>query len=122
MQYSSEYKDIRRKETIKSPPTQKKPGWFDLPNGCIFIGTRKNELGNYYRRIRSRAGGRAAVIATAHKVAEIFYTMVKKQEEYVPSKVGVDEKTLLEKRISRYTRELEKIKTIQLSQGLVTVP
>lgn len=86
------------------------------------LARAKNELGNYYRRIRSRAGGRAAVIATAHKVAEIFYTMIKKQEEYVPSKVGVDEKTLLEKRISRYSRELEKIKAIQLSQGLVTVP
>lgn len=34
------------------------------------LANAKNQLGSFYRRIRSRAGGKAAVIATAHKVAK----------------------------------------------------
>ena len=73
------------------------------------LANAKNQLGNFYRRIRSRAGGKAAVIATAHKVAEIFFAMVANQTTYNPEKVGIDEKVLLEKRIARYKRELERI-------------
>lgn len=37
----------------------------------------KGEVGNYYRRIRARSGALQANVATAHKIAKIFYTMVK---------------------------------------------
>lgn len=39
-------------------------------------------LGHYYRRIKSRLGAAQATVATAHKIAEIVYLMVKRQEEY----------------------------------------
>jgi transposase len=39
-------------------------------------------LGEYLRRMKSKMDAPAAVTATAHKIAIIFYTMVKKQIEY----------------------------------------
>ncbi len=39
-------------------------------------------LGDYLRRMKSRLGPAGATTATAHKIAIIFYTMVKKQVEY----------------------------------------
>jgi len=39
-------------------------------------------LGDYLRRMKSKIGPAAATTATAHKIAIIFYTMVKNQVEY----------------------------------------
>jgi hypothetical protein len=39
-------------------------------------------LGNYLRRMKTKLGPLAATMATAHKIAVIFYTMVKNQVEY----------------------------------------
>jgi predicted kinase len=39
-------------------------------------------LGNYLRRMKAKLGPEAATTATAHKIAVIFYTIVKKQVEY----------------------------------------
>jgi hypothetical protein len=42
----------------------------------------KSPMGDYLRRMKSRLGPVGATTATAHKIAIIFYTMVKKQVEY----------------------------------------
>jgi hypothetical protein len=39
-------------------------------------------MGDYPRRMKSKLGPAAATTATAHKIAIIFYTMVKNQVEY----------------------------------------
>jgi transposase len=39
-------------------------------------------LGSYLRRMKAKLGPKAATMATAHKIAVIFYTMVKSQVEY----------------------------------------
>jgi hypothetical protein len=39
-------------------------------------------LGNYLRRMKAKLDPEAATMATAHKIAVIFYTMVKNQVEY----------------------------------------
>jgi hypothetical protein len=39
-------------------------------------------LGNYLRRMKAKLGPQAATMATAHKIAVIFYTMIKNQVEY----------------------------------------
>jgi transposase len=40
-------------------------------------------LGAYYRRMKARLGGPKAVTATAHKLARVYYRLVKHGEEYV---------------------------------------
>jgi transposase len=43
----------------------------------------KNALGAFYRRIQSRAGGPKALVATARKLAERVYRMLRYGQEYV---------------------------------------
>jgi transposase len=45
-------------------------------------------LGAFFRRIKSRHGRQAAIKATAHKLALVFYSMLKNQTEY--RDLGVD--------------------------------
>jgi transposase len=42
-------------------------------------------MGDYLRRMKSKLGPAGATTATAHKIAIIFYTMVKNQVEYDPT-------------------------------------
>ena len=45
----------------------------------------KNELGDFYRRMRAKLGGAAAITATAHKLARIIYAMLKSHKPYDPT-------------------------------------
>lgn len=42
----------------------------------------QSQLGDYLRRMKSRLGPQGATMATAHKIASIFYVMVTRQVEY----------------------------------------
>lgn len=82
------------------------------PVGQVFrqcantVSKSKNPMGFYFRRIKSRGGHMAAIVATAHKIAEIFYIMVRDKVAYDEGKVGLDEKTLLKRKIERTHRAL----------------
>lgn len=86
------------------------------PVGQIFrtaaapLARDKGEMGNYYRRIKSKSGALQANVATAHKMAKIFYTMVKTKVAYDASKVGLGERELTEKKIAKLERMLTKLK------------
>ena len=60
----------------------------------------KNPMGFYFRRILSRGGHMQAIVATAHKIARIFYVMFKNKCAYDETKVGLDEQELLKKRLN----------------------
>lgn len=85
------------------------------PVGQIFrmaatpMSRDKGEIGNYYRRIRAKSGGVQANVATAHKIAKIFYTLVKKKIAYDSSKVGIDEKEILKIKLLRLERAMAKL-------------
>ena len=66
----------------------------------------KNSMGFYFRRLKSRGGHMSAIVATAHKIAEIFYVMVKNKIEYNENKVGLSEEELLRRKIERAQRTL----------------
>src|SRR5215469_711028 len=53
------------------------------------VGRTMTPLGMFYRRIKSRIGGRGACTATAHKLARLVYRMLKYGRAYV--KQGMDE-------------------------------
>ena len=50
---------------------------------AVSVQASDSELGAYYRRMRARLGGAKAVTATAHKLARVYYRLVKHGEEYV---------------------------------------
>ncbi len=47
------------------------------------VGRTPTALGAFYRRIKSRIGGRGAITATAHKLARLVYRMLRFGTEYV---------------------------------------
>jgi len=81
-----------------------------LRNCAQTLAKSKCVLGDYYRRMRAKGGGKFAVCATAHKLATVIYTMVKNQTEYDGGRVSVTDKVWLEKRIKRQERLLERLK------------
>ena len=47
------------------------------------VGRTSTALGAFYRRIKSRIGGRGAITATAHKLSRLVYRMLRYGSEYV---------------------------------------
>jgi transposase len=69
----------------------------------------KNALGAFYRRVQARAGGAKAVVATARKIAERVYRLLKYGEPYVRLEMDAYEETYrqrLLKGLARKAREL----------------
>jgi transposase len=56
-------------------------------------------LGAFYRRIKSRAGGKQAVTATAHKIARIYHAMLTQGTNYVELGQQAYEQRYKERRI-----------------------
>lgn len=81
-----------------------------LRNCAQTLAQSKSVFGDYYRRMKSKGGGKFAVCATAHKLATVIYTMVKTQTEYDGSKVSITDKVWFEKRIKRQEKLLERLK------------
>ena len=73
-------------------------------------------LGNYLRRMKAKLGPRAATTATAHKIAIIFYTLVKNQVEYDES-IWATRDALREKRFEMKLKRQAK----QLGYQLVPI-
>lgn len=69
----------------------------------------KNLMGYYFRRCKSRGGHLYAIVCTAHKIAKIFYAMVTKRVQYNETMTAIDEKELLQRKIMRTQRALEKL-------------
>ena len=72
-------------------------------------------LGEFYRRIRSRWGGKAAVAATAHKLARIFYHLVTTKQAY-------DESVFAEATARHDQRRLKNLRKTLRQLGYDMVP
>ena len=70
----------------------------------------KSALGDYSRRIRSKIGKKGAVVASAHKLSKIIYTMIVDQREYDQTILIEQQDKWKERRIRHLERQLEKIK------------
>lgn len=55
---------------------------------AVSVKGSDNEIGGFYRRMQSRMGPARAVTATAHKIARIYYRMIKNGEEYQQQRAG----------------------------------
>jgi transposase len=60
------------------------------------LGRTMSPLGLFYRRIKSRLGGKGAITATAHKLACLVYRMLKYGREYVRQSLQEYEQKLRE--------------------------
>ena len=92
------------------------------PVGQIFrqcansLWRSQGPMGDYFRTMRARKGHLAAMVATGHKLATIFFTMVERKQEY-------DEKIYAEHHKLAVTRQYERTqaKLLRLQQELADV-
>jgi hypothetical protein len=69
----------------------------------------KSALGEYFRRMRARLGPAAAITATAHKLARIFYHLVTTKESYDESAFTRQEEQHREQQLKRLRRQAERL-------------
>ncbi len=67
----------------------------------------KSPLGDYYRRMRAKAGPGKAVIATARKMAVIYYNMISKQEAFNPNALVEYQEKYKQKKINQLKKKLQ---------------
>jgi transposase len=65
----------------------------------------KNALGAFYRRIQARSGGAKAIVATARKIAERVYRMLKYGQEYVRQSEQVYEEAYRQRTVKSIARK-----------------
>lgn len=75
----------------------------------------QSALGVFYRRIRAKHGPAVAIVATAHKIARIFYAMLKERREYISPDPVVYEAKQKERAIKHLKRQAARL-------GLEVVP
>lgn len=88
-----------------------------LRNCAQAVAKSKSPMGDYYRRMRMRGGGKYAIVATAHKIATIIYTMIKNGTEYDSTKVTITDAEWLKKRISKQKNLLKKLESQLVEQA-----
>jgi len=66
----------------------------------------ENALGNYYRRIKAKAGAGKAVVATARKLAIIYYMMVLQKKAFDLKAMEAYQEKYKEKKIMQLKRKL----------------
>ena len=74
------------------------------------LSNAKSPLGDEYRRMRAKLGGKGATLAMAHKLARIIYTMLKTRTEFNSDIISGDQKTFRERKIKRLEKQLEKLR------------
>lgn len=81
-----------------------------LRMAAMTVGRLKTPLGDYYRRMRGKLGGKGAVVATANKMAKIIYTMLKEKKQYDPSIYEKSQEKFKESQIKYYEQRIAKLK------------
>ena len=67
-------------------------------------------LGHYFRRMKSKGGNKFAVVATANKIATIFYTMVTEKKAFKPVDIEAYQKKYKNAKIAFYEKKLMELK------------
>ena len=70
------------------------------------LWSAQNPIGDYLRRKKAKSGGKQAVVATARKIAAIYYKMVTNKVEFDPIQITKNKEEYLRKRL----KQLKKIK------------
>ena len=80
-----------------------------LKQAAFGLANSKSPLGAYYRKIKAKLGGKGAVVATAHKLARIIYTMLSKKVEFNPAFMQDKQEKSKEEKIKKLQNQIEKL-------------
>ncbi len=67
-------------------------------------------LGDYFRRMKSKGGNKYAIVATANKIATIYYKMVRNKVEFTPLDLQQYQEKRKNAKIAYLERKLESLK------------
>jgi transposase len=67
-------------------------------------------LGDYFRRMKAKGGNKYAIIATANKIATIYYKMVHYKEEFKPMELELYQQKYKQAKIAYLERKLSELK------------
>jgi len=81
-----------------------------LRMACCSLSKSKKPIGDYARKMKSRLGKKGGVVATAHKLGRIIYTMIKEQKEYDINRANSEIDKWKEQKIRSLEKQLEKLK------------
>ena len=81
-----------------------------LRTAAMTLSRNKTPLGDFYRRMRGKFGGKGAALATAHKLAKIMYIMIKEKKEFDPDMLQDIQKKSKERKIRQLEKQLERLK------------
>ena len=73
------------------------------------LGNSKSPLGDYYRRIRAKAGAPKAIVATARKLAIIYYKMVANKEAFNPKALNDFQQKYKDKKINQLKKKIAQL-------------
>ena len=76
-----------------------------LRRAAVSAGRTETELGAYFRRKRAHKGPAGAVTATAHKLAKLYYVLVKEQKEYEPESATQYEANQAARKVQKLTKQ-----------------
>lgn len=81
-----------------------------LKQAASTLSNSKTPLGDYYRKMRGKLGGKGAVTASAHKLARIIFTMLLNKKEFSPEIIIGNEQKYKEDKIKRLEKQIERLK------------
>ena len=97
---------------ISSRMMKKKPNAASQAFRYAANGVQKSDhwLGDYFRRMKAKGGNKYAVLATAGKIATIYYKMVRYKEEFKPLDLEEYQQKYKQAKIAYLERTLKRLK------------
>lgn len=97
---------------ISSKMMKKKPNAASQAFRYAANAVQKSDhwLGDYFRRMRAKGGNKYAVLATAGKIATIYYKMVRYKEEFTPLDLAAYQQKHKLAKIAYLERTLKRLK------------
>ncbi len=68
-------------------------------------------LGDYFRRMKAKGGNKYAIIATANKIARIYYKMVRYKHTFKPMELELYQQKYKQGKIAYLERKLAQLKS-----------
>jgi len=82
-----------------------------LRMACCSLSKSKEPIGDYARKMKSRLGKKGGVVATAHKLGRIIYTMIKDKAKFDKTLIKADQEKWKLKKIEYLENQLKMLKT-----------
>lgn len=93
-------------------PHRKNKAGQSLKMAASSLSNSKSGLGDEYRRMRAKFGGKGAALAMAHKLARIIYKMLKERVEYDDKTITKNQEKFKAQKIQRLEKQIQRLREV----------